>query len=62
MLGSVSTPEEDQRQAEGEGQALPARPVQPEEIARTFLYLVGPYSDQITGMVFHVNGGSYFPA
>jgi 3-oxoacyl-[acyl-carrier protein] reductase len=62
MLGSVSSQEEDQRQAEAEGQALPARPVQPEEIARILLYLVGPYSDQITGMVFHVNGGSYFPA
>jgi 3-oxoacyl-[acyl-carrier protein] reductase len=53
---------EEQKQAEAEGQALPARPVRPDEIAGTYLYLVGPDSSLITGMVFHVNGGSYFPA
>lgn len=56
------SPEQDQQLAEAEGQVLPARPVRPDEIAATYLYLVGPYSSQITGMVVHVNGGSYFPA
>ena len=60
--GGAPSAADEQKQAEAEGQVLPARPVRPDEIAATYLYLAGPYSDQITGMVVHVNGGSYFPA
>lgn len=60
--GDAPTEEAERAMAEAEGQVLPPRPVHPDEIAQTYLYLVGPYSGQITGMVFHVNGGSYFPA
>jgi 3-oxoacyl-[acyl-carrier protein] reductase len=35
--------------------------VQPDEIAGTLLYLVGPHSDRTSGMVVHMNGGRYFP-
>lgn len=60
--GEPASEETERAVAEAEGQVLPPRPVQPQEIVRTYLYLVGPYAGQITGMVFHVNGGSYFPA
>ncbi len=40
----------------------PFREVTPEEIAGAMLYLVGPHGDRVTGMVMHVNGGSYLPA
>jgi 3-oxoacyl-[acyl-carrier protein] reductase len=62
MIDHVSSDEQELAVAEAEQQALPSRPVQPDEIAKTYLHLVGPWSGQITGMVAHVNGGSYFPA
>jgi 3-oxoacyl-[acyl-carrier protein] reductase len=62
MTETAATPEQEMALAEAEGQALPPRPVQPDEIAKTFLFLAGPEAGQISGMVFHVNGGSYFPA
>jgi 3-oxoacyl-[acyl-carrier protein] reductase len=62
VSGLAVSAEDDQRSAEAEGQALPPRPVRPDEIAGALLYLVGPYSDRVTGTVVHVNGGSYFPA
>jgi 3-oxoacyl-[acyl-carrier protein] reductase len=61
MVEGPPSPEREQAQAEAEGQALPPRAIQPEEIAKTFLYIVSPDAGQITGMVFHVNSGSYFP-
>jgi 3-oxoacyl-[acyl-carrier protein] reductase len=62
-LGYDAPPTLAQRQkaAEAEGQVLPPRPGDPEEIAGAMLYLVGPYGNHITGTVMHVNGGSYFP-
>jgi NAD(P)-dependent dehydrogenase (short-subunit alcohol dehydrogenase family) len=56
----VLTPEEERMAGEAEGQVLPPRHVRPDEMAGAFLYLVGPYSDRVTGTVMHVNGGSYF--
>jgi 2-hydroxycyclohexanecarboxyl-CoA dehydrogenase len=56
------TLEQRQRAAESEGQALPPKPGEPEDIAGALLYLVGPYSNHVTGMIMHVNGGSYLPA
>jgi 3-oxoacyl-[acyl-carrier protein] reductase len=56
------TPEEEARLGQAEGQVLPPRHVRPDEIAGAVLYLVGPYSERVTGTVLHVNGGSYFPA
>lgn len=35
--------------------------IQPDEIAGTLLYLVGPHSGRTSGMVVHMNGGCYFP-
>jgi 3-oxoacyl-[acyl-carrier protein] reductase len=55
------TPEQERLAGEAEGQVLPPRAVRPDEIAGAFLYLVGPHADRVTGMVIHVNGGSYFP-
>jgi len=47
--------------SEHEGQVIyPLRYVTPEEIAGTWLYLVGPHADRVTGVTMHVNGGSYF--
>jgi 3-oxoacyl-[acyl-carrier protein] reductase len=62
MVAGAPSPEAEQAQAEAEGQTLPPRPVRPEEIAESFLFLAGPHAGQISGMVLHVNGGSYFPA
>jgi 3-oxoacyl-[acyl-carrier protein] reductase len=59
--GAGLSAEEEQRAAEAEGQVLPPRHAHPDEIAGAFLYLVGPYAERITGVVIHVNGGSYFP-
>jgi 3-oxoacyl-[acyl-carrier protein] reductase len=61
MTETAATPEQEMALAEAEGQALPARPVQPDEIAKTYVYLASPEAGQISGMVMHVNGGSYFP-
>ncbi|MGE3326332.1 MAG: SDR family NAD(P)-dependent oxidoreductase [Acidimicrobiia bacterium] len=47
---------------EGEGQVLPLRFVEPDEIAAAAMYLVGPGADRTTGQVLHVNSGSYFNA
>jgi 3-oxoacyl-[acyl-carrier protein] reductase len=55
-------PEVEQRASEAEGQVLPPRFVTPDEVAGAVVYLAGPYADRITGMVIHINGGSYFPA
>ncbi len=57
----VPTPAAERLASQAEGQVLPPRPVHPDEIAGTLLYLVGPHSDRTTGLVVHVNGGSYFP-
>jgi 3-oxoacyl-[acyl-carrier protein] reductase len=38
----------------------PLRYIQPEEIAGTWLYLVGPHAERVTGAIMHVNSGSYF--
>jgi 3-oxoacyl-[acyl-carrier protein] reductase len=55
------TPEQLLAASENEGQVIhPLRYVQPDEIAGTWLYLVSPQADRITGAVMHVNGGSYF--
>jgi 3-oxoacyl-[acyl-carrier protein] reductase len=64
MLGEPATlsDEEQARLGKVEGQVLPPRHVRPDEIAQAVIYLVGPYSDRVTGTVLHVNGGSYFPA
>lgn len=46
-----------------EGQLVrPFREVTPEEIAGAMLYLVGPHADRVTGLVMHVNGGSFLPS
>lgn len=56
-------PGSEQAAADNEGQLLrPYRMVRPDEIAGAMLYLVGPHSDRVTGMVLHINGGSYLPA
>jgi 3-oxoacyl-[acyl-carrier protein] reductase len=60
--GGQPSEDQDRQTSEAEGQALPPRPVRPDEIAGALLYLVGPYSERVTGTVVHVNGGSYFPA
>jgi 3-oxoacyl-[acyl-carrier protein] reductase len=61
--GIQPAPEQRQRQIQNEGQLVePIREVHPDEIAGAVLYLVGPYSERVTGMVIHVNGGSYLPA
>ncbi len=53
----------EQTAADNEGQLIrPYRMARPDELAGALLYLVGPYSDRVTGMVMHVNGGSYLPA
>jgi 3-oxoacyl-[acyl-carrier protein] reductase len=62
MVAERVSPEQEQALAEREGQTLPPRPVRPDEIAGALLYLVGPYTERVTGTVVHVNGGSYFPA
>ena len=31
------------------------------EVANAVLYFCGPYSDHVTGMTIHVNGGTYMP-
>ncbi len=55
------SPEEMHERSDHEGQILdPLRYVRPDEIAGTWLYLVGPHADRVTGATFHVNGGSYF--
>jgi len=59
--GAVSDATDERKASDAEDQILPARPIHPEEIAGTVLYLVGPYSERITGMVVHINGGGYFP-
>lgn len=41
------------------GVVEPIRDILPEEIAGAVLYLVGPYSDRITGTVLQVNSGAY---
>jgi 3-oxoacyl-[acyl-carrier protein] reductase len=47
--------------SQNEGQLLhPQRYVTPQEIAGTWLYLVGPHASRVTGVTMHVNGGSYF--
>jgi len=61
-LSAAGDPEERQRRAEAEGQALPPEPGDPEDIAGALLYLVGPHGRRVTGMVMHVNSGAYFPA
>jgi 3-oxoacyl-[acyl-carrier protein] reductase len=55
------TPEQLLAASDNENQMIrPLRYVQPDEIAGTWLYLVGPHADRITGVVMHVNSGSYF--
>ena len=54
------TPEEREAANIREGGVIePIRDIRPEEIAGAVLYLVGPYSDRITGTVLHVNSGAY---
>jgi len=60
--GHAMTPEEEEAASNAEGQVLPLRYARPEELAGALLYLVGPHSDRVTGVVMHVNNGSYFPA
>jgi len=60
-LNDRMTPEEMLERSRHEGQALyPQRYIRPEEIAGTWLYLVGPHAARVTGFTMHVNGGSYF--
>lgn len=59
--GRSLTPADEDAAGEAEGQVLPPRHVRPREIAGALLYLVGPFSDRVSGTVLHVNGGSYFP-
>lgn len=48
--------------AKGQGIiTTPYRPAMPEEEAAAVLYFLGPYSDHVTGMTIHVNGGSFMP-
>jgi 3-oxoacyl-[acyl-carrier protein] reductase len=55
------TPEQLLAASDNENQVIrPLRYVEPDEIAGTWLYLAGPNADRITGVVMHVNGGSYF--
>jgi len=60
--GGAMTAEEEAAASDAEGQVLPLRYARPQEVAGALLYLVGPHSDRVTGMVMHVNSGSYFPA
>jgi NAD(P)-dependent dehydrogenase (short-subunit alcohol dehydrogenase family) len=47
--------------SDNEGQMIhPLRFVDPQEIAGTWLYLVGPHAERVTGAIMHVNSGSYF--
>ncbi|MBI3743036.1 MAG: SDR family NAD(P)-dependent oxidoreductase [Chloroflexi bacterium] len=56
-------PEQRDRAVKGEGQLVqPVREMTPDEIAGALLYLVGPSAERVTGMVMHVNGGSYLPS
>ena len=54
------TPEQREAANVKEGGVVePIRDIRPGEIAGAVLYLVGPYSDRITGTVLHVNSGAY---
>jgi 3-oxoacyl-[acyl-carrier protein] reductase len=60
-VADALTPEQLAAASDNEGQVVrPLRYVQPDEIAETWLYLVGPHAERVTGAVMHVNGGSYF--
>jgi len=61
-LDAPPTLEQRQKAAETEGQALPPKPGDPEDIAGALLYLVGPYGSRVTGTVMHCNSGAYMPA
>lgn len=55
------TPEQYLERSQNELQIVhPLRYVDPDEIAGSWLYLVGPHANHVTGITLHVNGGSYF--